>query len=124
MREIKFRGMDAEGVWHYGYYCYDEEMVTHKIITSNSEWFEVNKETVGQLIVFDDKIKYFEDDIVILRKEFADDAEDICDNGYHYRFTNGRLVEISDGEIYPKQDYGWEIYKVIGNIHENPELLK
>ena len=124
MRKILFRGKSEDnGEWVYGYYaCIGKH---HYILTGklnligavNFEHYLVIPETVGQYTGLKDKNgkKIFEGDI--LRD---DDNEE-----------NG-VVEFIDGEFYVVfgnvETHG--IYDiacccyVIGNIHDNPELLE
>ena len=124
MRKILFRGKSEDnGEWVYGYYaCIGKR---HYILTGklnligavNFEHYLVIPETVGQYTGLKDKNgkKIFEGDI--LRD---DDNEE-----------NG-VVEFIDGEFYVVfgnvETHG--IYDiacccyVIGNIHDNPELLE
>lgn len=138
MREILFRGKRTDtGEWVEGYYEFgydsENEEPTHYMWVLNhtekyGEMFTVIPETVGQYTGLTDKNdkKIFEGDIVkcieIARHKeiispvvfldgtwFLHESED-CD-AYLYNYeTEGanRMFEI----------------EVIGNIHDNPELLK
>ncbi len=133
MREILFRGRRRDNrEWVFGS-CYKQtEFYGDKaegimIITSSEslcydqalEYYAVSEETVGQFTGMTDKkcTKIFEDDIVqahfsknhskqIFRVTF-DDGMFLFDNNY---------VKVPKYEIYSM--------KVIGNIHDNPELLE
>lgn len=129
MREILFRGKRKDnGEWVYGAYykqehIYGYEKVVHCIITSKDvlsndlglDYEEVIPETIGQYTGLTDKNgkKIFEGDIAkdnygnIYRIIFSDMGYFCAENYIFWEF-------ITDlGEI-----------EVIGNIHDNPELLK
>ena len=129
MREILFRGkrMDDDE-WVEGYYFtnpeWDREMygscywiVSHK----NGIQYEVSSETLGQYTGLNDKNgkKIFEGDLVR--------AENIC-NGYTWFgsvvWWNGCFaIQGVIARNVPAIDLFRE-YEVIGNIHDNPELLE
>ena len=129
MREILFRGKSANtGKWIIGdyehFYLSDGELVVYI-----SEWGErsdkVLPETVGQYTGLTDKNgkKIFEGDIV---KVTDDNGEtDLCSCGVGYvLFYDGCWYideEVNDGLYDVSKIYYIE---VIGNIHDNPELLK
>jgi uncharacterized phage protein (TIGR01671 family) len=122
MRKILFRGKvkgsdkNPDGLWVYGF-PYQE----------NDEWFilydfagafgngrmqknEVIKETVGQFTGLTDKkgIEIFENDIV----------KGIYENSYY-------VVRYENGAFYTNIGLvGLNEFEVIGNVHDNPELLK
>lgn len=133
MREIKFRGRsDVNNVWHYG------DLATGKspaIVEGDiyTRFFYVNPGTVGQYTGLKDitDIQIFEGDIV----EFWHEWHGI--NG-EYCSKEMRGVVAYDGasfDVITRDDHGdesfWELYtlwqggsvQVIGNIHNNPELL-
>jgi len=111
-REIKCRAMGRDSdEWYYGYYAVlDGEAV---IITEKQGTFYVRPETVGQYTGLKDKDgreMIYEGDIV--RRISSDKTVEIVAVEYQApRFNIGDFVSV----------YG---YRVIGNIHENPELLK
>ena len=130
MREILFRGKrKGIGEWVYGYYAYctDGCEFSHRIHTTFAEtyggenlspvWFEVIPETVGQYTGLTDKNgkKVFTGDIV---KAFGKNYQCVFDEyNFEYEFGN------------PKESFGLAcVYnkdvEMIGNIHDNPELLK
>ena len=123
-REIKFRGMDIRGKWHYG----NLAIITERIgvamagsYISNSVGspfaYFVRPETVGQFTGLKDKNgkEIYEGDI----------AKQIWDP-----FKEGREPKIAEIIIEPTRGVcvgGAPIWihdcEIIGNIYENPELL-
>lgn len=143
MREILFRGKTnyegKDSQWVYGSLL-AESKNTFPIIASDYdndeewigiiEWGTVDPETVGQYTGLTDKNgkKIFEGDIILF--------EDESPTNYEYHdCTEMRCGEIKfhDGQFYLTNRYAVEmgdlVYdekldgKVIGNIHDNPELL-
>lgn len=124
MREILFRGKrEDNGEWVYGYYaCIGKHhyILTGKlnlIGTVNFEHYLVIPETVGQYTGLTDRngTKIFEGDIV--RERGGESCQ-----GF-YEIDNVLIVEIPNTLVSFTigRDCGCE-YKVIGNIHDNPEL--
>jgi hypothetical protein len=128
MREILFRGKDIAGNWHYGVpLVFTEDYVC--ITAPHTYNKSVIPETVGQytgLNVGNEKL--FEGDIV----EWHEDYDDIW--GYP-QTTVGRSVVVwdennfccafnTDGYLQAFNDWNWNSSFIIGNIHDNPELLK
>ena len=130
MREIIFRGKTKQGEWKYGYLyithngeyevgCYNEttniERVTHIVIP----------ETVGQYTGLTDKNgkMIFEGDVV-------EAYDDIYVNGFaevkgKVFYNDGAFdIDVEDIGYIPVYSYGEENIEVIGNIHDNPDLLK
>ena len=134
MREILFRGKTAEGKWVYGYYVVLEGLKStyHYILTGeltfglSYEEHSVIPETVGQYTGLTDKngTKIFEGDIV---------TTDIARPYLIVEFRDGCFMfNCNDGDkdyydiMLPILDEQQTVYKhgeVIGNIHDNPELL-
>ena len=130
MREILFRGKKKDGEWVEGdllhwnkFYCIVEWDA--KVEDINVANMRVIPETVGQFTGLKDKngIKIFEGDIV---KAWSGGLVAI-----------GKVVQRTDGLwiIYPayqKQNFwglipndkGETTVEIIGNIHDNPELLE
>ena len=119
MREILFRGKRRNyNEWVYGNYCGAEYSVDRGLehliipIPRNSSSAMVIPETVGQCTGLTDKNgkKIFEGDIVALGTIRT----------HEVKYNNGSFY--MDGTAIPIR----HIYKfeVIGNIHDNPELLK
>lgn len=138
MREILFRGKIIDnGEWAYG--CYVE---AEKLDKSGTEYFIIEKkadgsshmvipETVGQYTGLKDKNgkRIYEGDIV--------DYEDESPGQYEYHdstFINRGMIEYDDGVFYWTNLVAAQLYDtvykgaadcvVIGNIHDNPELLE
>lgn len=131
MREILFRGKTSSGDWVYGDYAKStRSMVSNKkphkswIIggfTSNGGWITplyrhpVDEDTVGQYIGLVDKngTKIFEGDII-----------EISGERYRVYFVNkySRFAVIKQGVIAGIINFNNS--EVIGNIHDNPELMK
>ena len=124
-REIKFRGKRVDnGKWVYGFYVQWEDHcneLKHLIFVksnedkefSHMEQYEVIPETVGQFTGLLDKNgkEIYEGDIL------NSSLYELCvveydEFGTFSPFGHGDYAEIST----------W--LKVIGNIHDNPELLK
>ncbi len=143
MREILFRGKRFDnGEWVFGCYYkqtqfYGDEMEEHIIITSNEDlsydqalqFGSVESKTVGQFTGLTDKNgkKIFEGDIVrvCLDPEICvgDVIWDSDIASYNIPFNNGKCVLPLDIFV-AKNKVGDKVWiEVIGNIHDNPELL-
>ena len=132
MREILFRGKRADnGEWAYGYYahrptavCIGESNPSCIYVPAcdpddNSEFIEVIPETVGQYTGLTDKNgkRIFEGDIVSLVKHDSLIYKVVyvpC----RYELVNSKGVNCFVLDIYKSENI-----EVIGNIHDNPELL-
>ena len=125
MREILFRGKDENGVWRQGCYCVFNEK-SYRIYTGFAEtdsgsyypdYYEVEPETVGQYTGLTDKNgqKIFEGDIVKIKGEIRF----IFYGNSSFRHTNYGEYAAELTNVYTERDC-----EVIGNIHDNPELLR
>jgi hypothetical protein len=130
MREVLFRGKGTHGLsagdWIFGFYVKDfwkPTSVGHGIIPIDEDrggYCEVDPETVGEWTGLTDKNgkRIFEGDIVRL---YLRDCTEVC--LIKWSDMSARFGVISnDGGF-----YGIDItdeFEVIGNIHDNPELLK
>lgn len=129
-----FRGKRKDnGDWVYGYYCVFNGMI-HCIYTGYAEtdcgsiypvYYEVDPDTVGQYTGLTDKSgnKIFEGDIIEINHPYAGKfvSEVIwdmdCWSLKDFYFTCFDYPNMAFSE-------GTEYMKVIGNIYDNPELLK
>jgi uncharacterized phage protein (TIGR01671 family) len=132
MREIRFRGKRVDnGEWVYGSFIkfsngkteihttFEDEMKTG-IITSGLN--EVIYATVGQFTGLTDKNgkEIYEGDIVV-DKSWQNEKPQVVT--WESRF----LLTYTDGYGVQRYDYTGDFskkFEVIGNIHDNPELLK
>ena len=130
MREILFRGKDPEsGEWHYGYYVKRNDGDRGGLILEDYylESYEIVKhETVGQYTGLTDKngTKIFEGDIL------EGDLDDNLDLGAKWRsaVVMGKFGWLADDPTGPAptplDEFDIKEGEVIGNIHDNPELLE
>lgn len=133
MREIKFRGRVAPRgkQWFYG------DLDTHTsdvCILDNDALHTVISETVGQFTGLKDSTgkEIYEGDIVKLSPQFSAKQGLKCE----FRFPavvrwderlarfSVRSMEIVGYLCHGLAPYGSEYITVIGNIHDNPELLE
>ncbi len=127
MREILFRGKKIkDGTWIEGGFCYGSNRNESIICPKHDFSQEVIPETVGQYTGLTDKNgkKIFEGDIVLDRftKISSDVAEvkfcteDVASCGCCYEYFSGSGFKANGIRL--------DECEVIGNIHDNPELLK
>ena len=135
MREILFRGKRADnGEWVYGSLITERNMFDGNLMTMHIQDIEepyddnlIDDETVGQFTGLTDKngTKIFEGDIVkhIQKYEISGEVKSIAvikwNEAYScwsVEYTNGRITAFLGTEYHKLE--------VIGNVHDNPELLK
>ena len=129
MREILFRGKILGLTdWSYGYYAKSGE--NHFILLdtdSEDNYSIVDPETVGQFTGLTDKNgkKIFEGDIVQWKDENFNNYTSVvewCGEKWNYpAFDLAKHDYECNGLQYVHEDC---IIEVIGNIHDNPELLE
>ena len=123
MREIKFRGKHIHafiepsntGIWVYGYLCDDHYINSEEL---GGEML-VDKDTIGQYTGLHDKNgkEIYEGDIV---KANWFDREDVIGE---ICFSMGCFI-LANSSVSDNQLFIFKSYEVIGNIYDNPELLK
>ena len=133
MREIKYRGKEIEtGEWKYGYYGYKELTDEHFIIIPEFDTYTgrlpqyfndyiVNPKTVGQYTGFKDEkgVDICEGDI----DKYSQAQISFLEEEGGYCLT--RFDE--KGRVYSRtriNTHNQNLINVIGNIHDNPELIK
>lgn len=130
MREILFRGKDVNSnEWRIGYF-YTAVQGCVAIIGDGVDGYQVKPETVGQYTGLTDKRgkKIFEGDIIKYRHHNINEKAVIRYGAPENRYTMyGWYLDDNQGNTafrlseYFIKDYNCQ---VIGNIHDNPELLK
>ena len=140
MREILFRGKRTDnGEWIYGDLMQNVDCIKireqEKDVKHIAKSFEIDLETVGQYTDLTDKNgkRIFEGDMI---KPFDDEVDKMV-----VEFHNGQFLLCLYGERGYMAEYGWEEegnygcfeaeplssygddIEIIGNIHDNPELL-
>ena len=142
MREILFRGKTDDGEWVYGSFCMDAREQFNGLCgvdgfirlydkaKGKMQTYEVDRETVGQYTGMKDKNgkRIFDGDIVAQNWYDYDEPRDdsfgkvvFCE--YDCSFS---VMDVNKDGFMPLGrcgSYHWEV-EVIGNIHDNPELLK
>lgn len=136
MRDILFRGKNVNsGEWVYGNLYIGDDKNKHLILTGRENYrvsYEIDPETIGQFTgLMDRNGEYiFEGDII--KTHYNDNNADCIErvvfyNGMfcglytpNYKFR--RYTSLADGE--PHLPFYMEWCEVIGNINDNPELIK
>lgn len=127
MREILFRGKRLNnGKWVEGYFF--RQYGSNEIITADNElYYHVLPETVGQYTGLKDKngTRIFEGDILI----YVVDGEYDVNEKFLVVFDDDeaafRTKFYCEGKYMCYEDIiSCENFEVIGNIHDNPELLE
>ena len=125
MREIKFRGKDVKtGEWVYGAYVQKSNYIVTYLNKSElleSEIASVDPDTVGQYTGCKDTNgkDVFEGDIVTENLFWDMEKKEIVyfeivfeENGFNLKDKKGMIFKIGQEPT------------IVGNIHDNPELLK
>ena len=117
-RVVKFRGKRVDnGEWAYGYYQELEESENHYywINEPNGDITDVIPETIGQYAGWKDRkgVNIYEGDVILeLTGEHAQGV---------WEYSNVSVVE--DLRCIPESLGFADCTYIIGNIHENPELM-
>ena len=119
MRTIKFRGKDRRtGKWYYGnLYVKDIYGRTH-ICTPERGCFDIDPGTVGQFIGLYDKDG---------KEVYEGDILDFNGIIVEIRFVRGVFAFLVNGDLDEELcgDCRTDLFaKVIGNVYENPDILK
>ena len=124
MRKIKFRGKQPDnGEWIYGYYIGDCGDGMHEICTeTDGIMLDVDPETVGELTGLLDKNgkEIYEGDVIKMTWYNSYGTQKECIGEVKYDQTDCRFII---GARKWLRAYGSHL-EVIGNIHDNQELLE
>ena len=123
MREVLFRGKRKDnGEWVYGQYCELRDGKT--TIPCIYYKGEIIKETLGQYTGLTDKNgkKIFEGDIVQYYGTYP--LEVYIEKGHTKIRWYDTISTLNCNELFYGTDNFYGECEIIGNIHDNPELLK
>lgn len=117
-----FRARDQRGNWHVGLltFMFGQYAIVNE--TDENTVYLIDKETVGQSTGLKDKngVEIFEGDVLyyIPFESHINDSIVVFEKGSFCKkmLRNGKLTSVKFIDS--------EEYEVIGNIHENPELLE
>ena len=138
MREILFRGKTSDGEWVEGSLSteYLKECGCVMISPTADTCYKVDPETVGQYTGLTDKngVRIFEGDIIkthYANAQKSDFIEQVVfHNGKFCAYFSNQLCKqwanLYDGTEHLPQDKSvyMDSVEVIGNIHDNPELIE
>lgn len=122
MREILFRGKRKDtGVWVYGDLVHSQYKIGDTCVGQYGNTVgihQVNPETVGQFIGLTDRTgkKIFEGDVL-------SEHGSLFAVVYDKKWAKFKLQYIGRCIQYPEWNRGVQM-EIVGNIHDNPELLE
>lgn len=127
MRKIKCRGYNAKNKkWIYGYYLKTrgKHFICPDEFATGKSWddYEVDPESVGQFTGLHDKNgkEIFDGDVLKIKEPngyYSEVEVSFCDKGY-WAINHGINERVIAGFVDAKK------IEVIGNIYDNPELIK
>ncbi len=137
MRTIKFRGKDNHGKWRKGcyvkfeglqgaiYYPIYHRMQGDKFNLVKTDWCYVDESTVGQYTGLRDKSgkEIFEGDIV-QTKSYGYMAIEYQGGAWILRDKDCFWLSLEEYDDNAALTENLNSVEVVGNIHDNPELLK
>jgi hypothetical protein len=125
---LKFRALGKDGIWRYGRYPHLAPEMSNTIFSMVTFWElvanrDVRRETISQYIGLKDKHnteRYYGD--IFRASEVNPVLSMVCWDNENAKF---RLKDIPEME-WSKSELLWVLkyHNYVGNIYENPELLK
>lgn len=128
MRQIKFRAKDLEGHWICGYYTQGYIHVDNSWRDGDQgEWWgiPVDENTVGQFTGLTDKNgkEIYEGDIVKEKESEYSNEYRVYSVYFNEDEMQWWMSDDEIGDSFPLIELELDYCKVIGNIHDNPDLL-
>jgi len=124
-RQIIFRGKTKLGIWVYGMPTYDFRFIFNEESISSPDNYEVDPKTVGQFTGLTDKngVKIFEGDSIKYYQPYSKKLEEGFVKWDDLWACFGIFKKISDEYCHESDWVKIHEIEVIGNIHDNTELL-
>ena len=127
MRQIKFRGKNLDGEWVYGFYVEEERQTLNgfekKYFIVNDGYDYVKPDTVGQFTGLYDKDgkEIYDGDIILEKLKRSRKDGDLYEIVFEDCQWFGKNKDGAITSLSLLNDF--HVIKIIGNIHDNPELL-